>query len=114
MQMVGKIILRAYGKRIENKPAQNKIRVSKNDSSAAERRLRLKRREENAEINAAESIKSTALKQSVPLAAESMQMPKTSPVAADTAGVENIENAHKSGKRIMGVAVFMLMLITSE
>ena len=61
----------------------------------------MKRREENAEINAAESIKSTALKQSVPLAAESMQMPKTSPVAADTAGVENIENAHKSGKRIM-------------
>lgn len=74
----------------------------------------MKRREENAEINAAESIKSTALKQSVPLAAESMQMPKTSPVAADTTGVENIENAHKSGKRIMGVAVFMLMLITSE
>ena len=59
----------------------------------------MKRREENAEIHAAESIKSTALKQSVPLAAESMQMPKTSPVAADTAGVENIENAHKSGKR---------------
>lgn len=25
MQKVGKIILRAYGKRIENKPAQNKI-----------------------------------------------------------------------------------------
>ena len=25
MQKVGKVILRAYGKRIENKPAQNKI-----------------------------------------------------------------------------------------
>ena len=32
-----------------------------------------------------------------------MQMPKTSPVAADTAGVENIENAHKSG--LKGIAV---------
>ena len=111
MQKVGKIILRAYGKRIENKPAQNKI--NKGQQKRQQRR-RAEIAVENAEINAAESIKSTALKQSVPLAAESMQMPKTSPVAADTAGVENIENAHKSGKRIMGVAVLMLMLITSE
>ena len=76
--------------------------------------MRLKRREEEAETNAAESIKTIALKQSVPLAAESIQTPNTSPVAAAAAGVENIENAHKSGKRISGVAVLMLMLITSE
>lgn len=50
----------------------------------------------------------------MPLAAESIQTPKTSPVAAAAAGVEKMENAHKSGKRIIGVAVLMLMLITSE
>lgn len=101
MQKVGKIILRAYGKRIENKPAQNKI--NKGQQKRQQRRraeIAVEKAEENAEINAAESIKSTALKQSVPLAAESMQMPKQAPLRQTPAGSKTLKTRIKAAKEL--------------